>query len=203
MDQRSESVMTESSLSYQWSSSGFHPSDYHRTKSGGSKSPLTPGIHKTPLEDAVIREMASKMSEMREESSQSLITSSSEQKWEYVGQGIWENGKTHDNGFNGKRTMTHDDSLNLATSYHQSSRNNASSATQELDNLMQSLDMFKLGKSEEPVSTNLDVEFEDLQPAGKFFRPPPRLVHIDEVWMEKVKLKNNSTIYFDFTLLGN
>ena len=164
---------------------------------------MTPGIHKTPLEDAVIKEMASKMSEMREESSQSLITSSSEQKWEYVGQGIWENGKTHDNSFNGKRSMTDDDSLNLATSYHQSSRNKASSATQELDNLMQSLDMFKLGKSEEPVSTNLDVEFEDLQPAGKFFRPPPRPVHIDEVWMEEVKLRNNSTIYFDFTLLGN
>ena len=188
MDQRSESVMTESSLSYQWSSSGFYPSDHNRTRSGGSKSPLTPGIHKTPLEDAVIKEMSSKMSEMREESSQSFITSTSEQKWEYAGQGIWENGKKHEKGFDHKNAMSHDDSLNLATSHHQSSRNKASSATQELDTLMQSLDTFKLGKSEEPVNTNLGVEFEDLHPSGKFDRPPPRPVHIDEVRLKKVKL---------------
>ena len=161
MEQRSESVMTSSSISYQ--SSGFYPSDYNRPRSGGSKSPLTPGIHKTPLEDAVIKEMSSKMSEMREESSQSFVTSTSEQKWEYVGQGIWENGEKHNNSFDRKKPVSAGDSLNLATSYHQSSRHKASSATQELDDLMQSLNTFKLGKSEEPVSTNLDVELENLQ----------------------------------------
>ena len=49
------------------------------------------------------------------------------------------------------------DTLNLATSYHQSSRHKASSATQELDDLMQSLNTFKLKeKIEVPVTTNLD-----------------------------------------------
>lgn len=171
--QKSESMMTtSSSVSYQ-SSSGFYPSDYNRPRSGGSKSPAATGIIKTPLEDAVIREMSSKLNERHEESSQNYITSSTtEQKWEYVGQGIWENGHptttatTNGNGnhidFTKKQPS---DKLNLTTtttgnsSYHQSSRSRgqASSATQELDDLMQSLNTFKLKeKIDEPVNTHLD-----------------------------------------------
>ena len=91
MEQKSESMMSSSSVSYQ--SSGFYPSDYNRPRSGGSKSPAATGIVKTPLEDAVIREMSSKLNERHEESSQNYVTSTTEQKWEYVGQGIWENGQ--------------------------------------------------------------------------------------------------------------
>ena len=156
-------MTTSSSVSYQ--SSGFYPSDYNRPRSGGSKSPAATGIVKTPLEDAVIREMSSKLNERHEESSQNYVTSSStEQKWEYVGQGIWENGHpTNTNGGSNDFTKKPVDKLNLTTttgsSYHQSSRSRgqASSATQELDDLMQSLNTFKLKeKIDEPVNTHLD-----------------------------------------------
>ena len=158
MEQRSESVMTSSSISYQ--SSGFYPSDYNRPRSGGSKSPLSAGVvGKNPLDDAVIREMSSKMSERHEESNQTFVTQ--EQKWEYMGQGIWENGHNNATPKERKKPM---DTLNMATSYHQSSRHKASSATQELDDLMQSLNTFKIGgKIDEPISTNLDMDLKNLQ----------------------------------------
>jgi hypothetical protein len=159
-------MMSSSSVSYQ--SSGFYPSDYNRPRSGGSKSPAATGIVKTPLEDAVIREMSSKLNERHEESSQNYVTSTTEQKWEYVGQGIWENGHPPTNG-TGTGSNEHQrqkkpvEKLNLTTttgsSYHQSSRSRgqASSATQELDDLMQSLNTFKLKeKIDEPVNTHLD-----------------------------------------------
>ena len=81
---------------------------------------------------------------------------SEESKWQYVGNGLWENGdhprasepksptpayvNGKQNGFQQKPL----DTLSLATSYHGSSRHKASSATQELDDLMQSLNTFKL-----------------------------------------------------------
>ena len=57
------------------------------------------------------------------------------------------------------------DTLNLATSHHQLGRHKvASSATQELDDLMQSLNTFRLkDRVEEPVTTNLDDMLGNLQ----------------------------------------
>ena len=59
-EQRSESVMTSSAVSYQ--SSGFYPSDHNRG-SAERKSPIlqSSGVVRTPMEDAMIREMSSKM----------------------------------------------------------------------------------------------------------------------------------------------
>ena len=100
------------------------------------------------MEDALFREMSSKL-EKQETLEQS--------KWEYVGQGHWENGVK-----NGQPRQV--DTLNLATSHHQSSRHKASSATQELDDLMQSLNTFKLReKVEEPINSNLDDMLGNLQ----------------------------------------
>merc|ERR1719450_884894 len=111
----------------------------------------------------MIREMTSKM-----ERHEFVSQSSEESKWQYQGNGLWENGDrqasepkspappptaTSNGGM--KKQM---DTLNLATSYHGSSRHKASSATQELDDLMQSLNTFKLrDRIEEPVNTNLDA----------------------------------------------
>ena len=83
-------------------------------------------------------------------------TTSEESKWQYVGNGLWENGDKSGARFDRKKNPV--DTLNLATSYHGSSRHKASSATQELDDLMQSLNTFKLNPDgvEEPVNTNLD-----------------------------------------------
>ena len=76
---------------------------------------------------------------------------SEESKWQYVGNGLWENGdhprasepkSPTPANVNGKPKPL--DTLSLATSYHGSSRHKASSATQELDDLMQSLNTFKL-----------------------------------------------------------
>jgi len=167
MEQRSESVMTSSSVSYQ--SSGFYPSDHNRPLSGERKSPGVTGVNRNPMEDAMIREMTSKMEQRHEFVSQS----SEESKWQYIGNGLWENGDGHQtsepksptpapvNGHLKKKPL---DTLNLATSYHGSSRHKASSATQELDDLMQSLNTFKLkDQKEEPVSTNLDDMLGNLQ----------------------------------------
>ena len=55
MEQRSESVMTSSSVSYQ--SSGFYPSDHNRPLSSERKSPNPNGIARNPIEDAMIRKM--------------------------------------------------------------------------------------------------------------------------------------------------
>lgn len=95
------------------------------------------------MEDAMIREMSSKMEKHEFSSS----TTSEESRWQYVG-----------NGYHEPVKKPQLDTLNLATSYHASSRHKASSATQELDDLMQSLNTFKLKekKIDEPVSTNLD-----------------------------------------------
>ena len=129
-------------------------------------------MQRTPMEDAVIREMSSKMVERQHSSSSSTFVTSEESKWQYVGNGLWENGDQYQNGHqNGKASLTSPldrkkqvDTLNLATSYHQSSRHKASSATQELDDLMQSLNTFKLrDRIEEPVNTNLDAMLGDLQ----------------------------------------
>ena len=163
IEQKSESVMTSSSVSYQ--SSGFYPSDNVRPLSAERKSP-SGMMQRTPMEDAVIREMSSKMVERQHSSSSSTFVTSEESKWQYVGNGLWENGDQYQNGHqNGKASLTSPldrkkqvDTLNLATSYHQSSRHKASSATQELDDLMQSLNTFKLrDRIEEPVNTNLDA----------------------------------------------
>ena len=54
MEQRSESVMTSSSVSYQ--SSGFYPSDHNRPVSGERKSPSMTGVNRNPMEDAIISE---------------------------------------------------------------------------------------------------------------------------------------------------
>ena len=87
MEQRSESVMTSSSVSYQ--SSGFYPSDNARPLSGSDrKSPMPSGVVRNPMEDAMIREMSSKMEKHEFMSS----TTSEESKWQYVGNGLWENG---------------------------------------------------------------------------------------------------------------
>ena len=169
IEQKSESVMTSSSVSYQ--SSGFYPSDNARPLSAERKSP-SGMMQRTPMEDAVIREMSSKMVERQHSSSSSTFVTSEESKWQYVGNGLWENGDQYQNGHqNGKASLTSPldrkkqvDTLNLATSYHQSSRHKASSATQELDDLMQSLNTFKLrDRIEEPVNTNLDAMLGDLQ----------------------------------------
>ena len=169
IEQKSESVMTSSSVSYQ--SSGFYPSDHARPLSAERKSPS--GMQRTPMEDAVIREMSSKMTERQHStSSHSTFVTSEESKWQYVGTGVWENGDQNgklngDHYQNGKASPFEKkkqvDTLNLATSYHQSSRHKASSATQELDDLMQSLNTFKLpNREEEPVSTTLDTMLGDL-----------------------------------------
>ena len=55
MEQRSESVMTSSSMSYQ--SSGFYPSDHNRPLSGERKSPNVTGVVRNPMEDAMIRKI--------------------------------------------------------------------------------------------------------------------------------------------------
>ena len=52
MEQRSESVMSSSSVSYQ--SSGFYPSDHNRPMSGERKSPSMTGVNRNPMEDAII-----------------------------------------------------------------------------------------------------------------------------------------------------
>jgi len=177
MEQRSESVMTSSSqVSYQ--SSGFYPSDHNRPLSAERKSPMpAAGVTRNPIEDAMIREMESKMESRHEFVSQSSEISNEESKWQYVGNGLWENGDRQSSqeptksptvttpatpSFHEKKKQV--DTLNLATSYHGSSRHKASSATQELDDLMQSLNTFKLkDQKEEPVSTNLDDMLGNLQ----------------------------------------
>ena len=164
IEQKSESVMTSSSVSYQ--SSGFYPSDHARPLSAERKSPS--GMQRTPMEDAVIREMSSKMVERQHStSSHSTFVTSEESKWQYVGNGLWENGEQLNGKSNGASPFEKKkpvDTLNLATSYHQSSRHKASSATQELDDLMQSLNTFQLrDRIEEPVNTNLDAMLGDLQ----------------------------------------
>jgi hypothetical protein len=176
LEQRSESKMMTSSSSTSYQSSGFYPSDHNRSNSSERKSP---GV-RSAAEDAVIKEMSSKIVEKHEESSHTLVSSTlnEQTKWEYIGKGVWENGdKQHTvtNGGGGppppappirhETRKTPVDTLNLATSYHQSSRHKASSATQELDDLMQSLNTFKLreGATEEPVITNLDDMLGNLQ----------------------------------------
>ena len=88
IEQRSESVMTSSSVSYQ--SSGFYPSDHTRPLSAERKSPS--GVQRTPIEDAMIREMSSKMEKQE-------FQSNEESKWQYAGNGFWQNGQQ--NGGNG------------------------------------------------------------------------------------------------------
>ena len=128
----------------------------------------------------MIREMSSKMTERQHStSSHSTFVTSEESKWQYSGSGIWQNGDH--NGTNGKTSPLEKkkqaDTLNLATSYHGSSRHKASSATQELDDLMQSLNTFKLpNREEEPVNTNLDTMLGDLQEdmVKQGIRPTPK-----------------------------
>ncbi len=174
--------MTTSTTSYQ--SSGFYPSDHLRYPDGiaDRKSPLPPGVMRSAADDAVIHEMNSKIIERREERTYTSTTSSTteqqQSKWEYVGQGIWENGEPKGGGGPPsppiRQKQRPADTLNLASSLVESSTTTssmrerqakASSATQELDDLMQTLNTFKLKETatDEPAMTNLDDMLDNLQ----------------------------------------
>ena len=131
-------------------------------------------------------ESSSKMVERRViVSSNEVVETAVPDKWEYMGYGIWENSDKEQNGgigsgsgsgFRPIRTAAATDSSTTRTtsarltssassSLTRSSQHQAaSSATQELDDLMMSLNDFKLkDRSEEPVCTNLDVMLGNLK----------------------------------------
>jgi hypothetical protein len=136
-------------------------------------------------------ESSTKMTERRViVSSNEVVETSAPDKWEYMGYGIWEDkdkeplgsagsgsrARFHPIGASGSASSTKEhmsstttrskltSSLSSSLTRSQSRDQNASTATQELDDLMMSLNDFKMKeKNDQPVSTNLDVMLGNLR----------------------------------------
>jgi hypothetical protein len=118
-------------------------------------------------------ESSSKMVERREVvTNTSMSEAISDSKWEYMGYGIWENTDSEHEGGVPQRVYQPAQQAAAARSASKASSPApavrpppASSATQELDELMTSLNSFKVrsGRADEPVINNLDDMLGNLQ----------------------------------------